>query len=109
MINLWGTQCDALVIRGEGNLVCIRLDGVTEDFATRLQSDFRNGLQSHHFRSRGDEISDDHRGLAFAPRLYTIHRVLSALWRKVVMPIFDKMNLQVGYRDVCVASSADAM
>ncbi|KAJ7909426.1 CHAT domain-containing protein [Mycena leptocephala] len=97
MINLWGTQCDALVIRGEGNLVCIRLDGVTEDFATRLQSDFRDGLQSHHFRSRGDEISDDRRGLAFAPRLYTIHRVLSALWRKVVMPIFDKMNLQVGY------------
>ncbi|KAJ7673486.1 CHAT domain-containing protein [Mycena rosella] len=96
MINLWGSQCDALVIRGEGNLDCIRLDGVTEEFAATLQSDFREGLQSHHFRSRGDEISEtsDARGLSSAPRLHTIHRVLAALWRKVVKPILDKMGLK---------------
>lgn len=96
MLNLWGSQCDALVLLGEGKLDCIRLDGVTEDFAAKLQTNFRDELQSHHFRSRGDEIGvpDDHRGLS-STRLPTIHRVLAALWREVVKPILDKMKLQV--------------
>lgn len=100
MLNLWGTQCDALVIRGEGDLICIRLEGVTEEFAARLQSDFREGLQVHHFRTRGDKIHEDRRGLASTPRLNTIHRILGALWRKVVKPIFDRMNLKVGHDSV---------
>ena len=95
MLNLWGTQCNALVLYGEGRSECFRLDGVTEDLAATLQSSLLEGLQSHHFRSRGDEIQAEHRGSQFAPKTSIIHRVLAVLWKKVVKPIFDKMQLQV--------------
>jgi hypothetical protein len=95
MLNLWGSQCDALLLLGEGKFECFRLDGVTEDLAANLQTSFREGLQSDHFRSRGDEISDEHRGLFFAPRLHDVHNVLAVLWQTVVKPILDKMKLQV--------------
>jgi len=106
MLNLWGSQCDALVLLGEGKLDSLRLDGVTEDFAAKLQTKFRDELQSHHFRSRGDEIPDEYRGSS-STRLPTIHRVLAALWREVVKPILDKMKLQVCTRQRYLCQNED--
>ena len=94
MLNLWGSQCDAVVLLGEGNIKYIRLDGVTEDFAAKLQSNFHEGLQSD-YCSYKDKIQDEPRGLSSAPTLSLIHYALAALWKKVVMPILDKMELKV--------------
>jgi len=101
MLNLWGSQCDAVVLLGEGRVKRIRLDGVTEEFAANLQTKFREGLQSNHVRSRGDEISDETRGSVF-PSSPTIHRVLAAIWKEIVKPIFDEMKLEVRMCQLCV-------
>ncbi|KJA22418.1 hypothetical protein HYPSUDRAFT_67092 [Hypholoma sublateritium FD-334 SS-4] len=93
MLNLWGSQCNALILYGEGRSECFRLDGVTEEFAAKLQTNFRDGLQSAHFRSRGDEALEEHRGDGVAMRSSIIHRVLAALWHMIVKPILDKMKL----------------
>lgn len=94
MLNLWGSQCDAVVLLGQGDINYIRLDGVTEDFAAKLQSNFREGLQSD-YCSYADEIPDENRGLSLAPTLSAIHYALAALWKMVVKPILDKMELKV--------------
>ena len=100
MLNLWGSQCHALILYGEGRSECFLLDGVSEEFAAKLQSNFREGLQSAHFRSRGDEVSEELRGDGVATRSSIIHRVLGALWNKVVKPILDKMKLSVSKHDL---------
>lgn len=96
MINLWGSQCNALILLDASTHKCVRLEGVTEELAAKLQSKFRGGLQSDHFRSRGDETeSSGDRGSVEAPRLSEIQKVLSVLWKVVVKPIFDEMGLKV--------------
>ncbi|KAJ7117247.1 CHAT domain-containing protein [Mycena crocata] len=95
MLNLWGSECFALLLLGEGKAECFRLEGVTEELAGNLQASFRKGLQSYHFRARGDEIFDQQRGLDLdGPKLQVIHRVLAVLWNTIVKPILDKMKLQ---------------
>ncbi|RXW24376.1 hypothetical protein EST38_g1467 [Candolleomyces aberdarensis] len=77
MISLWGSQCNALILFDVDRNKCIRLEAVTEELATTLQSKFRG----------------DDRGSTTAPRLSDIHKVLSVLWKVVVKPIFDEMGL----------------
>jgi hypothetical protein len=98
MLNLWGSQCNALLLLGEDGSKCIHLPGVTEEFVATLQTLFREGLQTNDGRSRGDEVADEHRGAVPVPDLSVIHRCLSALWKKVVKPILDEMELKVRTR-----------
>ncbi|KAH6917591.1 CHAT domain-containing protein [Coprinopsis sp. MPI-PUGE-AT-0042] len=93
MISLWGSRCDALILFDAERSKSIGLEGMTEELAAALQSKFRGGLQTDHFRSRGDEASDE-RGTMPAPNIPDIQKVLSVLWRVVVKPIFDAMELQ---------------
>ncbi|KAL0066445.1 hypothetical protein AAF712_006487 [Marasmius tenuissimus] len=94
MLNLWGTQCDALLIHSTGAWECICLPEVTEDLATTLQAKLRGELESRSI-SRGDDNSQDSRfSIPVNDTMSQPEYILRDLWDKVVKPIFDRLKLK---------------
>jgi len=82
MLNLSGTQCHALILRGEeeNDFDMLQLD-VTEKLAAGLQVTLRDGLDQLGLRARGD-APENHGAASTA-----IERVLNILWDTVVKPL----------------------
>lgn len=104
VLNLWGTQCDALILFGNGNFEHVPLKDVTEDLAAKLQKQFRGGLDCSYLRSGGNEKIEvrpgavdagELRGLSPAPVLSMMNRILGILWTRIVKPLFEAMDLKV--------------
>ncbi|KAJ8079110.1 hypothetical protein PM082_013397 [Marasmius tenuissimus] len=94
MLNLWGTQCDALLIHRMGDWECIRLPEVTEDIAAKLQANLRGELQSRSATHEDDNSTDGRESIPGGAMLPRPERVLRILWDRVVKPIFDRLKLK---------------
>ncbi|KAK7438593.1 hypothetical protein VKT23_017928 [Stygiomarasmius scandens] len=90
MINLWGSQCDALVFPNESDHNVVHLEGVTENVVSELQSDLLTGIRGIDFRSYGGETIDNNSD--FKPK--GVSQVFSDLWFKIVKPIFNALGLK---------------
>ncbi|KZV68254.1 hypothetical protein PENSPDRAFT_687431 [Peniophora sp. CONT] len=113
VLNLWGAQCDALVIRDEGNFACIRLRKMSEKLASQAHINFRDTLRALGIRSRGDEPvetllnvdptvsatssldtdegADSSRGTE-SVTVPVIQHVLAILWEEIVKPVLNHLK-----------------
>ncbi len=93
LLNVLGTNCDAFILgSSKGKFVTFRLEQMNEKLAKTLQKRLRETLQESGRHSRDARASEACYG---HDRRDGMSTVLSVLWKKVVKPLFDFLDLKV--------------